>query len=320
MHGPRCLLCESAGVPTPRLSVVVPTRDRPERLATCLAALTDVLGPDDELVVADSASADPAAVAAVVAQYGGRLVRCEQKGASRARNAGWRAARAEEVAFVDDDVVVRAGWADALVGRTGAGVGFAAGRTVAPEGHTGAAVSVTVGQPDEVVDRSSRGAFLAANNLLVRREVLEQVGGFDERLGPGTWLEAGEDLELLDRVLEAGVTGRFVADAVAEHEQWRDPAAARRLQWAYGKGMGARVAAAARRSPRDGWVLLPEALRLGGLRTLLRRAGSSPSAEVAEAPEDVSGWAGPLLWRLGALVGLAVGLVRLSRGGGPPRP
>src|SRR5260370_32337312 len=40
----------------PPLSVVVPTRDRPQLLGGCLAALRASLGPQDELIVADSAS------------------------------------------------------------------------------------------------------------------------------------------------------------------------------------------------------------------------------------------------------------------------
>jgi glycosyltransferase involved in cell wall biosynthesis len=307
-------------VTAPRLSVVIPTRDRVDMLRECLAALTPALGPDCEVVVADSASADADGVAREAAAAGARLVRCEGKGPSRARNAGWRAALAPEVAFVDDDIRVSAGWAAALVGRTGGEVGFVAGRTVAPEGHEGQAVSVTTGRPDEVIGRRTGGDVLAANNLLVRREVLEAVGGFDERLGPGTRLAAGEDLELLDRVREAGWVGRYAHDALAVHEHWRDPSQLRRLQWAYGKGMGARVAAATRRSPLEGLRLLPQMLRLGGLVTLGRRLAGRAAPEASEpsgpGDQDVSGWAGPVLWRLGAWVGLLRGLVEL----GPRRP
>jgi GT2 family glycosyltransferase len=300
----------------PPLSVVVPTRDRPEMLATCLAALVADLGPHDEVVVADSASLRAGEIAQVAAAAGARLVRCEVKGAARARNAGWQAALHPEVAFIDDDVTVLPGWADALAGHTGAGTAFAAGRTVAPAGYSGEAASVTQARPPEVV--ATAGPFLASNNLLVRREVLVSVGGFDERLGPGTWFEAGEDLELLDRVLATGATGRYCHDAVAVHEQWRDTAQRRRLQWSYGKGMGARCAAAARRRPGDGWRLLPDVLRLKGLRTLIGRARPA-GAELPDGSADVSGWAGPVLWRVGALVGLTVGLVRLSPPGGRRR-
>ena len=44
----------------PRVSVVVPTRDRPDRLATCLAALERQTVPELEIVVVDDASRDAA--------------------------------------------------------------------------------------------------------------------------------------------------------------------------------------------------------------------------------------------------------------------
>jgi len=310
-------------MPRDPVAVVVPTRNRPELLATCLAALQAELAAGDEVLVVDSASDDAPAVARVAAGAGARLVRCDERGASRARNAGWRATDRELVVFVDDDMQVHAGWADALVAAAVPGVSFVAGRTVASGATGGQAASVTWGRPDEVIDRSTRGAFAASNNLLVRRSALLRTGGFDERLGPGTWLEAGEDLELLDRVLATGAEGRYAHDAVASHEQWRDAHASRRLQLSYGKGMGARFALMLRREPRRARQQANELLRLGGLVTLVRRAlrrdlpPADPSAPAAEAAED-GGLAGPLLWRFGALLGLAVGLVVLRPGRGAP--
>ncbi|MDX6219144.1 MAG: hypothetical protein QOJ48_825 [Frankiales bacterium] len=305
----------------PPLAVVVPTRNRPELLTACLAALQAELGPRDDLVVVDSASDSAASVARVAAEGGARLLRCERKGASRARNAGWRATDRALVVFVDDDMLVSAGWATAMASAAAAPeVAFVAGRTIASEGAQGQAASVTWGRPEEIIDRRTRGAFAASNNLLVRRSVLLRTGGFDERLGPGTWLEAGEDLELLDRVLASGFEGRYAHAAVASHEQWRDAAAMRRLQLAYGKGMGARFASMVRREPGRAWQQAPELLRLGGLVTVLRRLrrkGASPeqASSPAVGQKDLSGVAGPLLWRFGAVVGLLVGLWVLR-----PRP
>jgi GT2 family glycosyltransferase len=301
------------------LTVVVPTRDRPEILASCLQALASELGSGDEVVVADSASTDAAGVARVVAAAGATLVRCDVKGASRARNAGWRAAHRDLVVFVDDDVWVRPGWAEALAAAAGDGAAFALGRTVAPEGFAGDGGSVTYGTLPERLDAATVGRVAATNPLLVRRELLLSSGGFDERLGPGTWFEAGEDLELLDRLLATGGSGRYAENAVAVHEQWRTAQERRRLQWSYGKGMGARTGAALRRDRRAGLAMLPDLLRLKGLVTALRRArGQAPAAPAGDGGghADAGGWLSPVLWRLGALVGLLAGLVRL----GPGRP
>lgn len=306
------------------MTVVVPCRDRPQQLRTCLAALSTSVREHDEVIVVDSASRDDA-VAAAAQGAGVRLVRCDIAGASRARNAGWQAAAHRHVAFTDDDIVVSAGWLDALAsGFTDGRVGFTTGRTVASStrGARGQAVSVTVVEPPVVITFGTRGVYGASNNLAVRADALAAVGGFDERLGPGRWLSAGEDLELLDRVLAAGWTGRYVADAVVSHEQWRTRRELRRIQWSYGKGMGARLAALARRDPHAAWALRHEAIRLEGVQTALRRlsprrAAATPTSidtTGAEARDD-SGWAGPLLWRAGALVGAAAGLVVLRPDG-----
>jgi glycosyltransferase involved in cell wall biosynthesis len=308
----------------PPLAVVVPTRDRPELLARCLAALQADAAAGDEVIVVDSASSAAGEVAEVTARGGARLVRCDEKGASRARNAGWRSTSLRLVAFVDDDMQVLPGWSDALVAAAqGPSVVFVAGRTVAPEGSEGELATVTWGRPDDVIDRRTRGVFAASNNLLVRRSALVRTGGFDQRLGPGTWLEAGEDLELLDRLMADGGQGRYAHEAVATHEQWRDPAQRRRLQLSYGKGMGARFASLLRHDRRRAREQAPELLRLGGLSTLARRARREkvPAAAPGDrpaGPEDVSGVVGPLLWRCGALVGLVVGLWVLRPGPGAP--
>ena len=305
-------------MPAPLLSVVIPTRDRPELLDRCLTALVADTGPDTEVLVVDSASTRAAEVAAVAARHGVQLLRCEVKGTSRARNAGWRAAAAPEVAFVDDDVFVLPGWSAALRGRTDERVAYTAGRTVVQEGWDGPSVSVTQGRPPDVLDGRDPDLMPPSNNLLFRRDVLAQTGGFDERLGPGTALAAGEDLELLDRVHALGYLGRYAHDAVAVHEQHRDVAALRRLHWAYGKGMGARCAAAMRRKPSAGFAQLPGLLRLGGIVTLFKRLKPGRGGAATDTPVqagDAHGLIEVVLWRLGGVYGLLRGLVVLSRRG-----
>lgn len=218
-----------------RLSVVVPTRDRPAQLAGCLAVLVPQLRAGDELLVVDSASRRAVACEA-------RVLRLELPGASRARNAGWRATTGEAVAFLDDDVRVAPGWRDAVDGAL-EDVTFACGRVAVPPAQLGVErpVAITPDVPETRLDRHSPEVLGVSANLVVRREVLDAVGGFDERLGPGTWFCAAEDLELLDRLVLAGHVGRYAPALLAHHEQWRDRRALLRLDWGYGKGAGARA-------------------------------------------------------------------------------
>ncbi len=214
------------------VTVVVPTRDRPEQLAGCLGALRPQLRAGDELLVVDSAGDVPVAGA----------VRVDEAGASRARNAGWRRAAHDVVAFLDDDVRIAAGWRDALEPAL-AGVDFACGRVAVPPAQAGAErpVAVTPDVPEQLLDPEATDVLGVSANLVVRRPVLDAVGGFDERLGPGTWFCAAEDVELLDRLLAAGHVGRYAPGLLAHHEQWRGRRALLRLDWGYGKGAGARA-------------------------------------------------------------------------------
>jgi glycosyltransferase involved in cell wall biosynthesis len=220
------------------VSVVVPTRNRPARLRSCLAALTAVLHDGDEILVVDSAS-DTGETAAVAKESDARVLRLDAPGASRARNAGWKAAHHPLVAFTDDDCLPQPGWLDALASHVDAG--FVTGRVEAPA-PVDRPVAVKTDTEPAALDASSPEPLGASNNLLVRRELLERVGGFDERLGPGTWPAAAEDLALFDRMLHAGGRGRYEPAALVLHEQWRQRRQLVRLDWGYGKGQGARIA------------------------------------------------------------------------------
>ena len=254
------------------LTVVVPTRDRVGMLEVCLAALRADLGEDDEIIVADSASADAAAVAAAASQAGARVARCDKPGASLARNAGWRQASHDLVAFVDDDVRVRAGWADAIVaGFAEDGIGFVSGRVVVPSGQEDAErpVAISSRTEPERLHPGLSGDLGASANLAVRRRALSDVAGFDETLGPGSWAASAEDLDLLDRLFRAGWSGWFEPAAVAEHDQWRTRPQLLRLDWRYGKGMGVRLARLARWDRARARRLRREAVIEQGVRPVL---------------------------------------------------
>lgn len=222
------------------VTVVVPTRDRPEMLGPCLDALLRSEQQPSAIIVVDSASADPSAVAAAT-DRSVTVIRCDRPGASRARNVGWRAAQTPLVAFVDDDVRVTPQWVRNIVRPfhrpevvvvTGAITGSSSGDR-------------TVATTDDVAsgrfDLDALGNVGASANVALRREVLRAVGGFDEMLGPGAPIPAAEDVDLFDRALRLGV-GWHAADAVADHEQWRSRRELLRLELAYGVGYGARVA------------------------------------------------------------------------------
>lgn len=251
----------------PELTVVVPTRDRPERLAACLAAIRALDPAPGEVIVVDSASSSPFAVAPASGRVA--LVRCDQPGASRARNAGWRAARGSLVAFVDDDVRVAPDWAARVCAPfADPQVVLVTGTVAAGEAlDEGAAGDRPVAVTDDVAsghfDHGALGNVGASANLAVRRASLDAVGGFDESLGAGARFRAAEDLDLFDRLLALG-GGWHAREAVGWHDQWRSRRELLALEVAYGIGYGVRLSKVLRSDRRRGLALARyEIRRLG---------------------------------------------------------
>jgi glycosyltransferase involved in cell wall biosynthesis len=87
------------------ISVIVPARNDPGHLRSCLESLAASRGAAHEVIVVDDASTDETPAVAVAA--GARVVRLERRsGPAAARNRGAEAARGEHLMFVDADVCV----------------------------------------------------------------------------------------------------------------------------------------------------------------------------------------------------------------------
>ena len=252
------------------VTVVVCSRDRPERLADCLAAVNVCLrqlpdGRRDELVVVDSASAD-GRTAEVAAAAGARVVRVEQPGLSRARNAGLAAAATEAVAFTDDDCRPRPGWVEAIATAFASDdrIAFVTGRVEA-DGGGAPTVLLDAAEPRVLdvatpLDEMGHGA-----NMSVRVAAVREVGGYDDLLGAGAWFRAGEDSDMYQRLVAAGWIGRYEPAAAVGHEQWRSRWAAVRMAYGYGLGFGAVASKAARQDRERGQELLRHGLGSAGL-------------------------------------------------------
>ena len=122
------------------------------------------------------------------------------------RNAGWRAARGQVIAFTDDHTIPDADWLrQGLAALDADATDAASGRIVVP-------------LPDEPTDyerdtaRLERAGFVTAN-CFCRRRALEGVGGFDTRFR-GAWRE---DSDLFFKLIERGFDVAYAMDAVVVH-------------------------------------------------------------------------------------------------------
>jgi HAD superfamily hydrolase (TIGR01662 family) len=200
-----------------RSTVVVPTIGRPS-LDALLTALASAPGPRPaELVLVDDRPTGEPLRPERPGLPPVRVVRTGGGGPARARNLGWRTARTEWIAFLDDDVVPDEDWYRQLE------------RDLAdlPADVAGSQGRVRVPLPEDrrPTDWERGTAGLATSSwitadLAYRRSALSAVGGFDERF-PRAFRE---DSDLALRVMDTGarlVRGhRSITHPVRPTDRW----------------------------------------------------------------------------------------------------
>lgn len=186
-----------------------------ESAATIGAAIDSVLAqrilPQRVIVVDNSPGDDGAAIARCTLSARAlpfEILRIPNQGPGNARNAGWRAAAAEWIQFLDaDDVLAPDKLALQLpiAARAADGVAFLHGpwqrqKLIAGQWAAVDTVLFNPGAGDLLADLLRADGFIPAAAGLLRSEWLERVGGFDEE----HWVL--EDIDLQLRLALAGAT------------------------------------------------------------------------------------------------------------------
>lgn len=182
---------------SPKVSVVVIGRNEGERLLRCLASIhnADWSGIAFELIYVDSKSTDNSIDVAKKSKATVIAVDAAKPNAAIARNLGWRSATGEFVLFLDGDTELDRDFVkSALRALSEAKLCAAWGHR--RESNPNQSVYTKVLDLDWVypVGRS----LYFGGDVLVRRQALEQVDGFDPNLN------AGEEPELCARLRAAG--------------------------------------------------------------------------------------------------------------------
>jgi glycosyltransferase involved in cell wall biosynthesis len=228
--------------------VIVLCFDRLEFTRHCTTALARHTRPPRELIAVDDGSTDGTAdyLAGVhdAAPFGVRVVTNEEsRGFAAACNQGIAAARGDYVVLLDAGCVVTDGWVDQLVALADSDPAI---------GMTGP-MSNRAAPPQRVADvpyadlesmhrfagrwrTEHRGQWFTPSRLsgpcaLLKRAVLQQVGGLDERLAPEPSFEdlsvrvaaAGYRLAVAHDVFVHGFGGGTSADAALEAQRGREP-------------------------------------------------------------------------------------------------
>jgi glycosyltransferase involved in cell wall biosynthesis len=197
MDGSESISDSRADAPLPALSIVVIGRNEGQRLALCLQSIQQVRGVAvDEVIYVDSDSTDGSPELA--ARHGAIVivVRPERPTAAIGRNAGWRRAASDLILFLDGDTVLHPDFAragcEALARDASRAVAWGHRREIHPE----ASVYNRILDLDWVYPPGL--TEFCGGDVLMRRKVLVETGGFDERL------IAGEEPELCRRIRARG--------------------------------------------------------------------------------------------------------------------
>lgn len=203
--------------------------NRKELLRACLASLARQTGVEFEVIVVDNGSTDGSPEVAEH-EYRARVIRnAENRGFCAANNQGIADARGEFVALLNNDAEAEAGWLEALAtacaGRPDVGMVASkilmweepsridkAGHLIFPDGQNrgrgaGALDQGQFDRPEEVLWPDGCAA-------LYRKQMLDQIGGFDE-----DFFAYGDDAELGLRARIAGWKCIYAPAAVVRHHR-----------------------------------------------------------------------------------------------------
>jgi glycosyltransferase involved in cell wall biosynthesis len=216
------------------VSVIVPTFNAAATMELQLASLRrQEFAEPWELIIADDGSTDSTVQIASAWAGAGLTLRLltttRNTGPAAARNRGAAAARGALLLFCDSDDEVGEGWIEALA-RSCAAADCAVGR-LEYESLNHPLVAAAQAHPFE--RPLTVGSYRVGSTACcaVRRDVFEEVGGFDRRL------RYGEDAEFFLRLQSRGYTVAEALDAVAAHRlrvRLRDVV---RQQFRYGEGI-----------------------------------------------------------------------------------
>jgi GT2 family glycosyltransferase len=245
---------------TPRVTVVVATRDRPAALRRCVDSILACEYPDFDVLIVDNAPTWHATPPDVIEAYGpSRRVewaREQTPGLASAHNNALDEVRSPIVAFTDDDVVVDKHWLTNVVAAflEAPDIGCVTGMTFPLELETAAqeriarSISFDKGFTPRMFRADGRddplfpyaaGRFGSGANMAFRTDALLAIGGFDAALGAGTRTRGGDDLAAFFDIISSGYALVYEPAAIVFHAHCRDEAAMAQRAFADGAGLTA---------------------------------------------------------------------------------
>lgn len=212
------------------LNIVVATRNRSANLRSLVESLLS-LGPSSDfkwdIWIIDNNSSDetPELVRSLATREPTRIhyILETNPGKSFALNRGIRESSGEVVAFTDDDCIPGPHWLENISHEfaTRSDLGIVGGRV---ELYDVRDLPITIRTSRERLVLSNGAdvfSFIAGCNMAIRREVLDKVGEFDTKLGPGSPADAADDPDYVYRAFRMGTSVEYVPDILVFHNHGR---------------------------------------------------------------------------------------------------
>ena len=228
----------------PFVSIVVVTKNEERHIKDCLESLMRLEYPKEkhEIIVVDGNSTDK--TREIVKEYLAKLIIDKEGGLANSRNIGIQAAKGDYIASTDADCVVKKDWLKILVKSIqeapedvvavgGPNLIFKNDPPFAKlVGYMQETFFASGGAPQSYKIKENKYVFGIPNcNVLYKRAILIEVGGFDNSL------DIGEDAEINARLTKRGYKYLYLPDAIVWHHR---PDSIKKFiakMYLYGKGM-----------------------------------------------------------------------------------
>ena len=212
------------------VSIVIPLFDKAEYTRKCVEALARTVDPGEsvEIVLVDNGSTD--GTGEFLSSLGGDIVivrNTKNLGFATACNQGARVSRGRNIVFLNNDTVPRPGWLQALLDAAKEeDAAICGARLVYPDGriqHAGVAFDESgigyhifngLSKDHPAVTKRRRLQAVTAACMLVRRDLFDELGGFDEGYRNGF-----EDVDFCLRAREKGCRTLYVPESVVVHHE-----------------------------------------------------------------------------------------------------
>lgn len=183
-------------------SVVIPAYNEEANIVDCLRSFQNQTRKPDEIILVDDGSTDK--TVALAQAMGATVIKSSHAGRSRPRNLGWKKARGNVIAFADADTIFASNWLEAVLNKI--------------VDYDAVAEKRAVYQPDSFYLKCQQANYdlnysdyIPFCAWVIRKSVLEDVGGFDEGLN------VAEERDLGKRMLEKKYSLVFTDKAIQYH-------------------------------------------------------------------------------------------------------